>query len=194
MEPLQRVFAMMGEPDARYADPDAWNRLEEELGLALPEDYKTLVDGYAPIQVNGHLHLEHPAAPGLGLSSFMAQTVEAFTSITWDEDVLCPGFESTGPLFGGEKGMVPLCSTDRGEYVFLAPKVDGEPGRLLTCDGDEQDFYEYRMSFGEWLSRYLTGDDMVGPHSAAFYPGPLLMERWPAGQQSVEWYGPERGM
>lgn len=185
---------MLGEPDSRCADPDVWSGLERERGLVLPADYKWLVDAYAPIQVNGHLYLEHPAGPGVNLSSFMSEVIEAFRATSWDEDVLCPGFESSGPLFGGKEGMTPLCGSDRGEYVFLAPGVDGEPCPILTCDGDEQDFYEYRMSFAEWLYRYLTGGDMIGPDSAAFSPGPLLLRRWPEGRQGIEWYGPDRGM
>lgn len=58
---LRAVIDMIGPPENRYADPAAWARLEAELDMALPTDYKTLVDAYAPIQINGHLSLSHPA-------------------------------------------------------------------------------------------------------------------------------------
>lgn len=68
--------------------------------------------------------------------------------------------------------------------------------RILACNGDEQDFYEYRMPFGEWLYRYLTGEDMPGPGSAVFYPGPVVFESMPmaAGDEPITWIGPDRGM
>ncbi|MFF8955593.1 SMI1/KNR4 family protein [Streptomyces sp. NPDC014894] len=190
MDDLQALFAMMGEPDGRHADPAAWEALEDELEVVLPDDYKTFVDAYAPIQVNG-MHFDHPAAPGT-LLRFMKQTISTFQEVVFEEDVLCPGYESTGPLFGGAEGMTPLCQNDRGDYVFLAPAGKTEPCRILSCDADEQDFYGYRMSFSTWFRRYLDGDDMVGPDSSAHYPGPLLLERWPAGGPHESWFGPQR--
>lgn len=58
---LDAVMAMLGDPQNRYADPSAWDRLHAELGVQLPSDYRVLVDGYAPIELNGHLSLSHPA-------------------------------------------------------------------------------------------------------------------------------------
>ncbi|MFG2439028.1 hypothetical protein [Streptomyces sp. NPDC048508] len=55
---------------------------------------------------------------------------------------------------------------------------------------------EHHMSFTEWLYRYLIGEDMSGPSSSAFYPGPVKLERLPmsAGERTEPWYGPDRGM
>lgn len=52
------------------------------------------------------------------------------------------------------------------------------------------------MGFSEWLYGYLSGGDMFGPDSAAFYPGPLLLESMPltVEDRSISWRGPQRGM
>ncbi|HET6353473.1 hypothetical protein [Streptomyces sp.] len=52
------------------------------------------------------------------------------------------------------------------------------------------------MSFAEWLYRYLIGEDMAGPNSSAFYPGPVQLRRLPmtADERSEPWSGPDRGM
>lgn len=54
---LPAVMAMLGPAQNQYADPAAWDRLHAELGIRLPTDYQTLVDAYAPIQLNSHLYL-----------------------------------------------------------------------------------------------------------------------------------------
>ncbi|MFF3317356.1 SMI1/KNR4 family protein [Streptomyces sp. NPDC003035] len=182
----------MGEPRTAYAAPStAWEHIEANLNITFPEEYKRIVETYAPVQVNWHLDLPHPSED---LDIFLRQTIEAFRETSWGEGVACPGFEKTGPRFGGRTGMVPLATTDRGEYVFAARDREGNSWRILTCDGDEQDFYEYRMGFAEWLHGYLTGGDMVGPGSSVFYPGPLRLERWTRvpGESSIVWEGPER--
>lgn len=44
-----------------HASAVAWEQLEGELGVVLPGDYKQVVDGYGPVQLNGHLFLPYPA-------------------------------------------------------------------------------------------------------------------------------------
>ncbi|MFG2435793.1 hypothetical protein [Streptomyces sp. NPDC048508] len=49
---VQTVFALLGPGDGRFADAAVWHRLEEDVGRALPADYKQVVDAYAPVQIN----------------------------------------------------------------------------------------------------------------------------------------------
>jgi hypothetical protein len=170
-----------------------WGLLKRRLGVSLPCDYKRIIVRYAPVQVNVHMFLHHPSTERWNLGQWMEGTVAAFSSrdLTGAQ---CPGFPG-GPVFGGAGGLTPLLSTDRGEYLFGAVKHPSEEWRFLACNGDEQDFYEYRVSFAEWLYRYLSGESMFGPGSAVFYPGPVEFEGMPmtATEPFDTWYGPDRG-
>ncbi|WP_260474624.1 hypothetical protein [Streptomyces sp. WAC 05379] len=66
---------------------------------------------------------------------------------------------------------------------------------LLVEDG-EGGWSQHRMSFAEWLYRYLIGEDMAGPNSSAFYPGPVQLRRLPmtTAEHPEPWSGPDRGM
>ncbi|MFI5672778.1 hypothetical protein [Streptomyces sp. NPDC051704] len=66
---------------------------------------------------------------------------------------------------------------------------------LLVKDG-EGGWAQYDMSFAEWLYRYLIGEDMAGPNTAAFHPGPVQLRRPPmaAGKRPDPWSGPDRGV
>ncbi|WP_086771395.1 SMI1/KNR4 family protein [Streptomyces bobili] len=173
------------------SDPD-WATLERGLGVSLPDDYKRIVARYAPVQLNVHLYLHHPSTERWNLRRWMDQTVTAFARRNLT-DAKCPGFPQ-GPLFGGPEGLIPLTSTDRGEYLFGAADARSGHWRILACNGDEQDFYEYRMPFSEWLHHYLAGESMFGPGSAVFYPGPIVFEGLPmtASEPPTTWHGPER--
>ncbi|MFH8804861.1 SMI1/KNR4 family protein [Streptomyces sp. NPDC017936] len=172
----------------------AWEDLENGLGVQLPDDYERVLSAYAPVQLNVHLCLKHPSTPRWNLRESMEHTISAFSRSDLS-DARCPGFPD-GPRFGGAAGLIPLTSTDRGEHLFGAVDADSGEWRLPACNGDEQDFHEYRMSFAGWLHRYLTGEDAFGPGSAVFHPGPVLFEGLPmtASEHTTEWYGPERGM
>ncbi|MEV6758184.1 SMI1/KNR4 family protein [Streptomyces sp. NPDC051214] len=184
---------MLGAPDRSHVSSVAWGRLERRLGVPLPDDYKTLVDAYGPIQLNGHLYLCHPGTARWNLSDWMESTVSNFQEIDLS-DAECPGFPS-GPVFGVANGLIPLADTDRGEYVFGVVGGGSDAWRLLVCDGEEPDFYEYRMPFSEWLFRYFEGEDMFGPDSAVFYPGPVVLESLPLseGERVIVRSGPSRG-
>ncbi|MGW3913039.1 hypothetical protein ACWEBX_16185 [Streptomyces sp. NPDC005070] len=91
--------------------------------------------------------------------------------------------------------MIPLASTDRGETIFLAPQVYDVPGGMcVACE--DGDWAGYPMLFAEWLYRYLIGEDMAGYKSAAFYPGPVMLEYPPMtpDKRTRVSHGPERGM
>ncbi|MEU1035489.1 SMI1/KNR4 family protein [Streptomyces mirabilis] len=195
---LPAVMAMLGQAQNRYADPSAWNRLHAELGIRLPNDYQTIVDAYAPIELNCHLSLHHPATGRWNLGDWIQNTARAWSEVPWDdldadEDPRLL-FGLTELSFGTSNGLWPIAGTDRGETLFLTA-ADGTLSGILVEDG-EGGWAQYEMSFAEWLYRYLIGEDMAGPNTSAFYPGPVQLRRLPmaAGERPEPWSGPERGM
>ncbi|MEW1872268.1 SMI1/KNR4 family protein [Streptomyces caelestis] len=195
---LAAAMAMLGPARNRYADPSAWDRLHAERGIRLPTDYQTLVDAYAPIQPNGHLYPHHPATERWNPGQDIQDAIRAWSEVSWDD--LDPDedprllFGLTELSFGTRNGLWPIASTDRGETLFLVAADDAAPG-LLAEDG-EGSWARFEMSFAEWLYRYLIGEDMTGPHTFAFYPGPVQLCRLPmtADERPEPWNGPDRGM
>ncbi|MFH8579979.1 SMI1/KNR4 family protein [Streptomyces zaomyceticus] len=195
MDYYRSVVAVLGEPRNLFADSDSWSHLEGSLGMEFPSEYKRIVDAYAPVQLNNHLYLDHPANPLRPLGAWIARTVESFESTSWG-DVESSALGSFELKFGGRSGMIPIASTDRGEYAFLARTENLDIGAIVTWGRDAPEFYVRRMGFGEWLCRYLAGEAMFVPGVTALYPGPLVLESLPTepGERQVRWYGPERGM
>ncbi|MYR39987.1 SMI1/KNR4 family protein [Streptomyces sp. SID4944] len=195
---LFAAMAMLGSAQNRHADPAAWDRLHAELGVRLPADYQVLVDAYAPVHLNGHLYLHHPATEPWNLGQWIAETAQAWSDVEWDDmdpdenPRLLFGLEELH--FGAPRGLLPLASTDRGETIFLVDVGTAAPW-LLVEDG-ECGWTRYDMGFAEWLHRYLLGEDMGGPNSSAFYPGPVQLRRLPMSvdDRPEAWSGPERGM
>ncbi|MFE3991532.1 SMI1/KNR4 family protein [Streptomyces goshikiensis] len=192
----QAVVGLLGEPRNVFASHEAWRPIEESLGVSLPQDYKDLIDTYAPVRVNGHLCLEHPANDFYSLGTWITETVDDFQETDWESGFSCPGYEESGPIFGSRGGIIPLACTDRGEYIFLAPGTDSDKWRILSCGRGWKDFYEHLMTFSEWLYRYLMGEDMFDPGQGVFYAGPVRLESLPiaAGDLQSEWFGPDRGI
>ncbi|WP_171110466.1 MULTISPECIES: SMI1/KNR4 family protein [Streptomyces] len=192
-------MAMLGPAQNRYAQPSAWSASTPISADGLPPDYRVIVDAYAPIQLNGHLYLSHLATERWNLAQWIRDTIHAWSEVPWDELDL-DADEDPRRLFGLEElsfgtrnGLWPIACTDRGETIFLDAAADAT--RLVVNYGET--WAEHRLSFTEWLHRYLIGEDMTGPNSSAFYPGPVKLQHLPmsAGEHHPEpWYGPDRGM
>lgn len=172
-------------------------RLHAELGIRLPTGCQTLVDAYAPIQLNGHLYLHHPATERWNPGQDIQDTIRAWSEVSWDD--LDPDEDPrllsglTELSFGTRNGLWPIAGTDRGETLFLVAADDAALG-LLVEDG-EGSWARFEMSFAERLHRCLVGEDMTGPDTSAFYPGPVQLCRLPmtADERPEPWSGPDRG-
>ncbi|MFJ9720816.1 SMI1/KNR4 family protein [Streptomyces sp. NPDC101213] len=195
---LAATMAMLGPAPNRYAEPSAWDRLHTELGIQLPSDYRAIVDAYAPVHLNGHLYLSHPATERWNLGQWMRDTIQAWSEVPWEELDL-DADEDPRRLFGIEElrfgtraGLWPIASTDRGEMVFLDAASDAT--RLVVAY--DETWTEHHISLAEWLYRHLIGEDMSGPNSSAFSPGPVELRHLPmsADERCEPWYGPDRGM
>ncbi|WP_245173463.1 SMI1/KNR4 family protein [Streptomyces aureus] len=153
---LQAVFAMLGPKEDRFFEPAAWLRLEKEIGRALPADYKQIVDAYAPVQINEHLYLHHPASEWFNLAEHVRSTSASWTESAWESYVTEPEndpriFCNLPQLsFGTSEGLIPLASTDQGGQVFAATKVLGISAGVVV-QGSEGDWAGHAMTFAEWL-------------------------------------------
>ncbi|OKK14199.1 hypothetical protein AMK33_02630 [Streptomyces sp. CB02400] len=183
----------------RYRDAVAWRRLERDLRVSLPTEYKEIVDGYAPVEINGHLHLMHPATRRWNLAEKIRSTSEAWSQVEWDEDEPeGDPRESLGVFelrFGDADGLIPIASTNRGETIFYAPKGGQGAGTLFVENG-EGEFFEYSMGFAEWLWHWLNGEEVTGPGGSACYPGPVALRNLPmtADERPEMRYGPAPGV
>ncbi|PHQ53563.1 hypothetical protein BLA24_00495 [Streptomyces cinnamoneus] len=189
---------MLGEATGHGANPGAWESIENSLGFGLPADYKQVLEAYGPVKLNGHLYVNHPATVRWNLGKWIRETVVAWGEVPWDDDIdgdPRPALGISEMKFGTSDGLTPIAGTDRGELIFLARGASGQEWRIFVGDGDGE-FFEYSICFSEWLYRYLVGEDMAGPNSSAFYPGPVKFEGRPMsyGEETAVWYGPDRGM
>ncbi|SDS79236.1 Cell wall assembly regulator SMI1 [Streptomyces sp. TLI_053] len=191
-EHLTRLYAVLGPASGPGAAAEDWQRLEAELGVDLPADLKVLTDRYAPVRLNGSVHLSNPSTEVNGLGHYIRETVEVYRDCEFTEENF-PGFAE--PLgFGGPDGLIPITGTPHGEHVFLHRDRAAGAWSVVVYVGADDEFYRYPMSFAEWLRRYLDGESVAGPNSEQVVPGPVRIEDLPAGPGATptERLGPPR--
>ncbi|MFG2694105.1 SMI1/KNR4 family protein [Kitasatospora sp. NPDC048407] len=173
---LGAVLNMIGPSPADRPEFVEWGEVEGLLGAELPADFKEIVETYAPVTLNHHLVLTRPGTQFFNLAERLEQQIKGLKESDWDGAGVT--FRGATPTFGGPDGLIPVASTDRREGAFLVRPAGGEGWHMAGMVLDGQ-FVEYEMGFSEWLYRYLMGEDMLGPRSGVFYPGPLVIEDLP---------------
>ncbi|WP_406505328.1 SMI1/KNR4 family protein [Streptomyces sp. NBC_00212] len=174
---LESLFQMMGHYENVPSRTEEWREIEDEFALNLPLDFKKFIEGYAPVELNNRLRFKHPSTERRNLLCWMRETVEAFQECEWEE-ITAPSLDPKHLSFGNG-GLVPLASTNGGEYLFLLARPGDAAPLLVVHVGDDDDFYEYDMSFAEWLYRYLADEEMAGPNSSLGWAGPIQVHKLP---------------
>lgn len=167
MARLDDIRALLGEPRFGWSDPGPWDRLEAELGIVFPQDFREFSDAYGPVRINNQVHTTHPGVAHGNLGQLIRSDIEAWAHAP--EDMV------TEPVGTAPGELFPWGSAASGETMFLrVPKGASEAWSVFVYESDEGEFLEYAMSFGDWMLAYLRGED-VGVCSRNFAPqGPFF--------------------
>lgn len=146
----------MGEPRFNWSDPAPWIKLEQELGIEFPADFREIVNAYGSIQINGQLYLEHP---GGHLLHSLGNTIRDDLAF-WSEEDMAEFLPSPVGPSPGE--LLPVATATTGEAVFLrVPDDPSSAWRVVVQEFDSPAWTLYEMTFSEWLLAYLKGRDVT---------------------------------
>ncbi|MFD3729760.1 SMI1/KNR4 family protein [Streptomyces sp. NPDC058671] len=144
-----RVVELLGEPRFNSFFDPAWEGLESELGLALPDDYKWFVSAFGPCVLHGTFYVPHPQGVSLNLPDYIAYVSEEAR----DAREHLPE-EFPNPVVPEAGGLVPVVETFQGDRVFLRPPADDD-GWTVMVGWDTMRWDWHRMGFVAFLERVL---------------------------------------
>jgi hypothetical protein len=146
---------LLGEPRFLWTDPQPWDNLERDLGIKFPEGYRKFVDAYGAVLINNQLTVFHPATVWYNLGEAIREEPGNWEDFPPED--LPPHPFGTGP---GE--LFPWGNSASGEAVyFRVPRDDSDQWAIGVIEHDESGYYEYAMTFTEWMLAYLKGEEMA---------------------------------
>ncbi|MFE7531699.1 hypothetical protein ACFU7Y_39250 [Kitasatospora sp. NPDC057542] len=178
MEFIDRIFGLIGVGERRSASAEGWRAVGQAAGVELPDDFKRIVEAYAPVCLSSHLTIRHPDTEFFNLADWLSSSLADLAVLDWIANE-GPKYHGEVPTFGGPYGLIPVASTDRRETVFLRQCAETGDWVVVSPSADEGVFHEFEQSFSEWLFRYLSGEEMVGRNSAIRHRDRLLVENLP---------------
>lgn len=113
------LLRLVPPPPAPSAHID-WDRVESDLGVALPEDYKWLAETYGPGRFDDFLSILHPGSP-----FHPTRLVEAAERAAEILDQLHESGLESIPYQTDE--LLAVGKTDNGDMIYWVTKPEGEP-------------------------------------------------------------------
>lgn len=142
----------LGEPRRRQpASPQAWRRIEDSLGVDLPEDYTDFVDGYGDCFLTGHLYIPHPEGKRK-LGDWMA-TERSALDVVFD-------YTPDGPEFVTReyRRLIPWAYHDwDGDSCYLLPPAEDRDWRVIILFRQCPEVAVFDGTFAEFIGAISSG-------------------------------------
>ena len=138
----------------------AFERIEEELGLALPSDYKALVASYGDGQWQEFWYLLNPFSPNRNLNLFQ----QTSRSSTTGEDLLSAERFTRArhpyphPIWPEPGGIFPWAVTDNGGRFFWLTEGSVERWPSIYYPSRDPDYRELQLATSEIVAGLLSGE------------------------------------
>jgi hypothetical protein len=155
MSYLHILRKLMPPPESPADVPtrDAWQSVERNLGMELPEDYKGFIGIYGTGAVDGFLWVFTPFTgnSNLNLLDQAKLRLDAQRDHCQVAGVRCPY-----ALFPDANGLFPWGASDNGDVLYWLCK--DSPPRWITvvCDPRASEWREVKLSTSQFLAVLLT--------------------------------------
>jgi len=141
-------------PPAAAPQSGAWPEVEAKLGVALPDDYKSIVEIYGDHKWGDFLYLLNPFSDNVYLNLFTG-----LDSILDAERVSRAEFPEHYPLplYPEPGGLLPLLATDNGDTGFWITQSSPEKWPILLKDARAPEFEVHFCHTALFLYQFTGG-------------------------------------
>ncbi|MFC8721388.1 hypothetical protein [Kitasatospora sp. NPDC057198] len=147
----ERLCAITGWKPREHPTVD-WQAAEAELGTALPQEYREVVDAFGPGSFDGYLDLLTPNGKGLDL-------------VNWSRNTPADRFDPQ-PTFPAAQGLLQWGSSEQEiELVWQTGAADPSHWPILVRDDTAGEWQQFDCGVGEFLARLLTDVGLGFPPS-----------------------------
>lgn len=170
---ISDLTATVPAPDEpAYTAPD-WQRLEGELGMRLPEDYKQATAIYGDGCFGDFIHLYQPTStnPDHDLLHRRRTDLDALRVLQRDFDIDVP-YRLDEPA-----ELLPVGLSDNGDVIYwhIHNPEDPDGWTIVVNDSREPEWSTFPGGITQFLAEVLTGETKIGvfptkfPHRGATF-------------------------
>ena len=148
--------------------PEAWREIEQQLGFALPSDYKKYIETYGTGSVDDFLLVFNPFSSNryVSLPTQIEDRLDAqrqFTEMTGDA--------APWPLHPDPGGLLPWACTDNGDVLFWLTEGAPDDWSIVVMEAHSDEWEQAPGPMSNFLLRVLSRE----------YKCNIFPEGWPTG-------------
>jgi hypothetical protein len=174
-----------------------WAQAEEELGIALPPDYRELVERFPGGTFQGYLDFNPGLSPLIDLRERRLGELRRWRDHTPDDDgiqyrryleeleasqgrVLPPDPEVSYPfpLWPEPGGIYPWAEGAISLFFWLRNASDPGSWPVVWCHGEDDEWERFDGNTTEFLIALVTGQIDIRRLSAPIFPPPPIFHPW----------------
>jgi hypothetical protein len=130
-----------------------WPAIEQQLGTALPDDYKALIQSYGSGGFNEFIYVHNPFAanPYRNLLALKETILDAYRTSqqNFPDEYPEPAFPQPG-------GVLPWARSDNGDEFFWRTEGDPNQWTVLVLKARNANQYRYALSTTDFLVQLLS--------------------------------------
>lgn len=151
-------------PPTREAATVDWQSAEEELGLAVPDSCRTLIETYGEARFDDFISILLPASRNENLDA-VRRTKEIWWALEESDDEDDAEFLQDHGL--AIRDLVAWAVTGNGDFCFAANSAKAS-GMTIVCDPRESDWEAFQVDPGDFLGQVLVGELSCSVFPASF--------------------------
>ncbi|NJN74805.1 MAG: hypothetical protein HC799_19480 [Limnothrix sp. RL_2_0] len=155
MHPMVKsLIRQVPPPSALNSQSGSWHDVEAKLGMALPDDYKSIIEIYGDYYWDKFLYLLNPFSPHENLNLFTQ--LGDMNSTLWAERVSRQNFPEHYPLplYPEPGGLLPLLITDNGDTGFWITQCQPDKWPILLKGARAPEFEVHFFSTALFLLQF----------------------------------------
>jgi hypothetical protein len=145
------LLQIMPSPQKDFNPANDWPRIQSELNLELPMDYKKFIDEYNTGRIADFIIIFSPFAKNANVN--LLNQIHTQTGIL--QELHSSGEKIPYELFPKEGGILPFGITDNGDVFFWKTGLNVWHVIVNEARSDEWEYFE--LSFLDFLEHFLLG-------------------------------------
>jgi hypothetical protein len=150
---VKELCAILSFPDSPVENDGAWQKIEDELGISFPDDYKQFIDIFGTAYIGNFIYVLNPFAENRNFN-FSEQHI-----------MILEAFREIGSFFGGEKfpyplypdkgGLLPWGFSINGDHLFWFAQGEPQEWTIAVDESRGASFETYNDSMSSFLVKLL---------------------------------------
>ena len=142
-------------PEKPNENQGDWKAAENELGTALPADYKDFINTYGSGKILDFLIVLNPFSTrkNINLISRMLMQSAVFKELEDEYDIKCPF-----PVYPERGGILPCALTDNGDVIFWITNGNPNEWNIIINESRGPDYESINLNIVDFITYFISGE------------------------------------